>query len=357
MLSFAEILGQPTAVELLRRLLASDRVPQALLFHGPEGVGKATTAWAFAAALACERSEEVPCLDCPACALVASGNHPDCLGVGRLTRTETAKDSTRSRLSTQKPDAAEADLGSQILIDQIRTLTRLIRLRPRSASRRTFVIDPAERMGREAQNSLLKTLEEPPERSVLILVSARPYLLLPTVRSRCFSVGFSAFRTSELAAILEQRGLPREEAAARAALAAGSLGQALDLDLDARLERRQAIYEMLDLLATEPGAIQKLSAMAASLAGKDAASLVDGLELAQALLRDAARAGCAAADHGLAHADLAPGLTRLGRQLGPERAAALVVSAERLRGDLRFHTNRVLTAEALLAAVAGGPLP
>ncbi len=357
MLSFAEILGQPTVVELLRRLLASNRVPQALLFHGPEGLGKATTALTFCAALVCERSGEVPCLGCASCALAASGNHPDCLRVGRLTKTEIGKDSTRSRLATQKPDAAEADLGSQILIDQIRTLTRLIRLRPRSAPRRAVVIDPAERMGREAQNSLLKTLEEPPERSLLILVSARPYLLLPTVRSRCFSVGFSALRTSELATILEQRGFPREEAASRAALAAGSLGRALDLDLDARRERRQTIYEMLDLLAAGPAAIQKLSVMAASLAGKDAASLLDGLELAQALLRDAARVGCAAADHGLVHPDLAEGLTRLGQRLGPERAAALVDCVERLRADLRFNTNRVLTAEALLAAVAGGPLP
>ena len=356
-MSFAEILGQPTVVELLRRLLVSDRVPQAILFHGPEGVGKATTASTFSAALVCERSGDGPCLDCAGCALAASGNHPDFLRVGRLTKTEIAKDSTRSSLATQKPDAAEADLGSQILIDQIRTLTRLIRLRPRSARRRTFVIDPAERMGREAQNSLLKTLEDPPESCVLILVSARPYLLLPTVRSRCFSVGFSAFRTAELAAMLERRGLSREEAASRAALAAGSLGQALDLDLDARRERRQTIYEMLDLLTAGPAAIQNLSGMAASLAGKDAVSLLDGLQLAQALLRDAARAGCAAADHGLIHPDLAEGLTRLGQRLGPQRAAALVDSVERLRADLRFNTNRVLTAEALLAAVAGGPLP
>ena len=357
MLSFAEILGQPTVVELLRRLLASDRVPQALLFHGPEGVGKATTASTFSAALVCERSGEVPCLACAGCALAGGGNHPDFLRVGRLTRAEIGKDSTRSRLASQKPDAAEADLGSQISIDQIRTLTRLIGLRPRSARRRAFVIDPAERMGREAQNSLLKTLEEPPERSVLILVSARPYLLLPTVRTRCFSVGFSALRTPELAGMLEQRGLPPEEAAFRAALAAGSLGRALDLDLEARRERRRTIYDMLDLLTAGPEAIEKLSAMAASLAGKDAASLLDGLELAQALLRDAARAGSAAAAHGLAHPDLAEGLTRLGQRLGPERAAALVAGVERLRADLRFNTNRVLTAETLLAAVAGGPLP
>jgi hypothetical protein len=96
--------------------------------------------------------------------------------------------------------------------------------------------------------------------------------------------------------------------------------------------------------------------MAAALAGKDEPTLQDGLDLMQGLLRDAARAGADAGD-GLIHADLAPGLNDLARQLGPDRAAELVRSVERARGDLRFNTNRLLIAEALLAAVAGGPLP
>jgi hypothetical protein len=97
--------------------------------------------------------------------------------------------------------------------------------------------------------------------------------------------------------------------------------------------------------------------MAASLAGKDEPTLLDGLRLLQGLLRDAARAGSGSGDERMIHADLAQGLTDLGRRLGPERAAVLVRGVDRLRGDLRFNTNRVLIAEALLAAVAGGPLP
>ena len=104
-------------------------------------------------------------------------------------------------------------------------------------------------------------------------------------------------------------------------------------------------------------AIDKLPAMAACLAGKDVATLLDGLDMAQALLRDAAVAGCAVGNSSMVHADLAEGLSRMGRRLGPQRAAVLVDSTERLRADLRLNTNRVLTAEALLAAVAGGPLP
>jgi DNA polymerase-3 subunit delta' len=358
MMRFDEILGQPAAIEMLRGVLGTGRVPHALLFHGPEGVGKSTVARAFAAALVCERSDEAACGDCATCSLLASGNHPDFLPVGRLTRKEI-KGKETSRLATHVGDASEGELGSRILVDQVRKLNELVALRPRQSRRRVFLIDPAERMNREAQNALLKTLEEPPERSALILVSARPHLLLPTVRSRCFSVGFSALRPADLAPLLEARGIPREEVHVRAALSEGSVGQALSLDLEARRERRGEIFEMLDALSSAPAAVERLPAMAASLAGKDEPTLLDGLALLQGMLRDAARTATSeeGGDERLIHADLADALTGLGRRLGAGRAAGLVSSVERLRGDLRFNTNRVLTAEALLAAVAGGPLP
>jgi len=355
-LSFDEILAQTPAIELLRGVLGSGRVPHALLFHGPEGVGKATTAETFGAALVCTNNRDGACGSCACCSLIAAGNHPDFLRVGRLTRKEIEK-KERSRLTTQDPDAAEGDLGSQILVDQIRSLTSIVGLRPRQGRRRIFIVDPADRMNREAQNSLLKTLEEPPDHSALILVSSRPHLLLPTVRSRCFAVGFSAMRTGELTELLQKRGMARPEAAARAALSAGSLGGAIALDLDARQERRQEVLEMLETLAEGPGAIERLSTMASSLAGKDEATLTDGLDLAQGLLRDAAYSVAVDAPDKLIHADLAEALRRLGRRLGAQRAATLMSSVERLRGDLRFNTNRTLIAEALLAAVAGGPVP
>jgi DNA polymerase-3 subunit delta' len=360
LLSFDEIAGQGAAVEMLRGLLGTGRIPHALLFHGSEGVGKATAARVFAAALVCERDGELACGRCSSCSLLESGNHPDMLVVGRLTRAEIRKiDKKRGRapLASHVPDAAEGDLGAQILVDQIRKLTELVGLRPRQGRRRVFLVDPAERMNREAQNALLKTLEEPPERTVLILVSGRPHLLLPTVRSRCFSVGFADLRAEDLVAVLEAKGVPAEEAEARAALAEGSVGRALSLDLDERRERRREIYEMLETLSSGPSALEQLPAMAASLAGKDEPTLLDGLRLLQGLLRDAARAGSGSGDERLLHADLAPGLIELSRRLGSERAAVLVRSVDRLRGDLRFNTNRVLIAEALLAAVAGGPLP
>jgi DNA polymerase-3 subunit delta' len=228
---------------------------------------------------------------------------------------------------------------------------------PRIAGRRVFIVDPADRMMIQAQNALLKTLEEPPGSAVLILIAARPHLLLPTIISRSFCLPFAALRSGELADLLETRGLPRDEALARAALAEGRPGAALELDLEALRDRRDSVLSMIEALTSSPTIPADMPVMAAELAGKTEAELLEGLWLLQALLRDAARAGPQTGDPHLIHVDVSERLQRVGEQLAPLRAASLVRSVERLRADLRFNLNRMLVAESLLAAVAGGPLP
>ena len=95
MLRFDEIIGQPTAVRMLAGLRESNRIPHAMLFHGPQGVGKATIAESFSAALLCERPDDAPCGGCSSCRLLVRRNHPDYLRVGRLTKDEGQKDKTR----------------------------------------------------------------------------------------------------------------------------------------------------------------------------------------------------------------------------------------------------------------------
>jgi len=337
---FDGILGQATAIDQLRRMLERQRVPQALLFQGPEGVGKALTAHAFTAALLCTGDGPAGCGGCHACHLLESGNHPDLT----LVQRQPKKD---------RP----SELSSFITVDQIRGVSHLAGQAPRQGRRRVFIVDPAERMNTNAQNALLKTLEEPPERALIILVAARPHLLLPTVRSRCFAVGFAALASEELARLLEQRGIDPDQATIRAALAEGRPGRALGLDIDAVDGRRREVLEALERLVGAPTEVAELPAMATRLAGKDETSLTEGLDLLQGLLRDAARAAGDGKTSALVHADLAARLEQLGQRLGPQRAAAIVTSIDRLRGGLRFNLNRVLIAESLLAAVAGGPVP
>jgi DNA polymerase-3 subunit delta' len=276
--------------------------------------------------------------------MLGPGGHTDLMTVGRQPKKETASDGGKTVDAT--------DLKRFIVVDQIRRLSQLAALTPRHGKRRVFIVDPADRMNLEAQNALLKTLEEPPPRTVLILITSRPRVLLPTVRSRCFSLAFSALRTSELSMLLQRRGLSADEAATRSALSQGRPGRALEIELDKLIERREELLDTLEALAGDARRVDELPGRAGSLAGKDETTLLESLDLLQALLRDAARA--AAGAEGLIHADLEQRIRQLGERLGAERASTLVGTIDRLRGDLRLNLNRTLVAEAVLAAVAGG---
>jgi len=333
---FDSILGHESALEALEGLVKRGRLPHAMLFHGPEGVGKASVGRLLARRLLCR---DDGCGACADCRLFDIGNHPDFFGV----ELELRKDS-------------KTEYRKQIVIDQVRRLSSLAGLAPRQGAHRVFLIDPADRMNAEAQNALLKTLEEPPAPTILILIASRPQVLASTVRSRCFALGFGPLRAEDLATLLEARGFDRNEALERAALAEGRPGRAIDLDIDALRERREILLEGLEGLASRRD-IGGLPALAAALAGKDEPALQANLELLLALLRDAARAEAGDPAAALIHADLAERLARLGVTLGAPRAAALIASIDRLRNQLRFNLNRTLVAESLLAAVAGGPLP
>jgi DNA polymerase-3 subunit delta' len=166
---FERIEGQPRAVALLRRALTSGRVAHAWAFVGPAGSGRTTTALAFAQALLCPAGG---CGACRACGLTAVRQHPD-LHVIVPTPPET------------NPRGARA-----IRIGAIRELGREAALTPALGARKVFVLDDAERMTGEAPQAFLKTLEEPPARTVLILIVARVRALPATVLSRCQIVRF-----------------------------------------------------------------------------------------------------------------------------------------------------------------------
>lgn len=164
-----KIEGQPRAVELLRRALASGRLAHAYAFVGPAASGRMTTALAFAQALLCPTGG---CGTCRACAVVATRQHPD-LHVIVPTPPET------------NPRGARA-----IRIGAVRELGRQAALAPARASRKVFVLDEAERMTGEAPQAFLKTLEEPPDRTVIILILPGVRVLPATVLSRCQIVRF-----------------------------------------------------------------------------------------------------------------------------------------------------------------------
>ncbi len=199
---FTQLFGQEKAKRLLSRSLAAGRVPHAYIFKGPEGVGKRLFAGGVAAAVNCRNKERIgACGVCSSCKKFRSMNHPDF-----------------QVISPEK---------GVIKIDQIRRLTKALSYPPYESTMRVVVLEDVQTMRREAANSLLKTLEEPPENNLLILTAEASQEILATLTSRCQVVPFVQLSLDDTVTILVQRGVEREAALLLARLSEGSPGRAL----------------------------------------------------------------------------------------------------------------------------------
>ena len=216
MKTFKEIRGQEKAIAFLQGVIANERVASAYLFAGMGGIGKTTTALAFARLLNCEDPVDGDaCAQCDSCRKIFDGNHPD--------------------IHVIKPEKDKKVIG----IEQVREIERHIAFSPVSARYRVMIIDPADRMTDEAANAFLKTLEEPPPRNVFILNVRDPGDLFPTIVSRCQRVPFKPLATEHIADFLtHEEHVDAERARLVARLAEGSLGRAQRLASDELFEER-----------------------------------------------------------------------------------------------------------------------
>jgi DNA polymerase-3 subunit delta' len=233
------IVGQEGAVALLRRAVLADRIAHAYAFLGPAGVGRRLAARAFAQALLCPVRG---CGACGVCHRVAADRHPDCQVVGPTPPEDNPR-------------------GAPVLrIEQVRAIEHRAALAPLEATRKVFVLDDAERMTLPTAQALLKTLEEPPPRTVLVLVLASPRALPPTVLSRCQRVRFRPLSPAEAARVLERHGVDPAESLVLARLVQGQPGLAL---------------------AGEPGGVTARRAAALALARTPFARLAEALDAAK----------------------------------------------------------------------------
>jgi DNA polymerase III subunit delta' len=245
-----EIRGQESSVSFLRAGLARGRPHHAYLFAGPPGIGKELLARLFAQAANCEAAEERrPCGACAACNAIRRGVHPDVTWV--LPQAEAV---ARGLVSRGDLDAAPS---REIRVDEVRALSRRLSLAPAVGRRKVAIVTPAEALNERAQNTLLKTLEEPASVTTFVLVSSEPDSLLATVRSRCLRIQLTPLRAETVEALLVERGVPAAEAKKRAARSGGSLGRALELDA-AELTRREGLVRALEGAASAPDERQAL---------------------------------------------------------------------------------------------------
>ncbi|MGC8634047.1 MAG: DNA polymerase III subunit delta' [Candidatus Limnocylindrales bacterium] len=273
--------GQPVALAAVAAYARRGNPPPALLLAGPSGSGKTTLALDLAAALLCTAVDpaERPCRSCSACRRVAHGNHPD------LHRLAPSGPGRQIRIG----ERAAPEPGT------VRALVRELALAPMEGAWRVAIVEEAERMNQDAQNALLKLLEEPPPATVLMLCASDDERLLPTVRSRCVRVRLGRVPQADIADLLAGEGIADPvRAASLAALADGRPGRALALAAapEAVILQEQILRELLDL--TRLGRAERLAAAAGLLAEGDRLQAL--LDSGGAPVEDAAPADEAAGD-------------------------------------------------------------
>jgi DNA polymerase-3 subunit delta' len=293
---FRDVIGHRRLIDLLSRAVSKGSLPPSLIFTGPAGVGKRLAAVATAQALNCSNRNSADATDacgtCAACLRIARGVHPDV------------------------PLIEPGDSGA-IKVDQVRDIIDRAAYRPFEGNRRVVIIDEADVLVPQAQNALLKTLEEPPSASVFVLVTARPDMLLSTVLSRCPRLRFGRLAPDDVAAALVRMGRSESEARAIAATANGSVGRALEASGDALLEAREVAGRVLARAAGTNDPRQRLEGSkdllekTGSSGAADREQLAMHLRVMASLVRDVELLATSADRRVLANPDAQPMIARL----------------------------------------------
>ncbi len=330
---FSDILGHERPLGILRRALRAGRIAHAYLFHGPGGVGKRTVAQAFAAALLCEAPEgEEACGRCEACAKAKGGTHPDL----HLLEVPESK--------------------SRIPIEQFHTLEADLQLAAYAGRRRVAIVEPADRLSREAQHAFLKTLEEPRPDTVFILVTSRPSALIATILSRCQRIGFGSIPADALVrALVEGLGCDPERARLLAAIARGSLGRATALGQAEALEERN---EFLDVAgAAAAGILAPALAWAEGFrwTEQDRQRALELLDLLRLEARDILVLASGGRPSDLAHRDRAERIAREARRPGSaDRAGRAYARISEAQRDIQRNVNPALALQGMFSDLAPG---
>jgi DNA polymerase-3 subunit delta' len=335
----SDLLGQDAAEATLRRLVVSGRLPHAVLLSGPRGVGKATLAFRLARFLLAPDDrdpEDAAGLairpQSPVFSRIAAGGHADLLTV------ERAWDPRRRRLR------------AEIIAEDAREIAGFFRLTAAEEGWRIVILDGAEEMNRSAANAVLKILEEPPRRGLLLLVSHSPGQLLPTIRSRCMRLPLPALEEGVVRQLLAryQPEIAAADAAALAALSGGSIGRALELAAAGGLDLYRALLGLLNQVpAIDPEAAHAFADRLARTEAEEAAGVAEEL-LGQFLGRLAADM----ARRRLGEAEIVPGEAAAMRRLGGHAEAArwAILRGEIDSGFARAEGLNLDRKQALLSA-------
>jgi len=331
-MSFKDVLGHSMPMELLKRGMISHKGAQSYLFLGSDGIGKKWVALQFAKALNClERDDQAAdaCDRCLSCRKINDGLHPDVLVLEPEHQT--------------------------LKVDQVRQMQRDLAYKPYEGSSRVCILAGADRMAPNMSNILLKTLEEPPLHTVLILLANNSRRILPTIVSRCQLIRFNALPVSVVAKWLaEQKGLPEWEAHLLASLSEGSPGKALELQGDiGQIPRKKLLMEWVGV---DPIPFEEIERWVEALPS-DRGDLVSLLEVVKTLVRDLVMAKIGMSHCELIHGDLREDIIATASKL---RLLTLLRRMDGLHrtlldvSPLRGNANTKLALEAMMLSWAQG---
>ncbi|HYJ84978.1 MAG TPA: DNA polymerase III subunit delta' [Pyrinomonadaceae bacterium] len=348
-----QLAGNDRVKALLRRTLEAGRLPGAMLFTGEEGVGKKLFALEIARALNCRTPRGVE----------GCGGCPPCVRTGRFNYPQSAEsDDWKGIIWTDHPDVGMVVAPKRLLlVDQMRQIEREANFRPYEGKARMFLIEDADKLNDSSANALLKVLEEPPDTAHIVLLTSRPAMLLPTVRSRCQMIRFSPLKPQEIETYLVENKLAvAADARSRARLARGSLGRAVDQDFDEYTSQREAMLRVLKSLATgdDRGELLKSAEDLNSAAFKD--EYEARLDILETLIRDAWMLAINAAPEIVVNEDLLGQLKQIAKSLDSVRPARWISQIEEMREQLVVNINRKASTDALfltMAATSASELP
>jgi len=320
---FNTIVGHEQPKRFLQAALESGRLAHALLFHGEERIGKRLVAKVLAQAVNCEleppMSPPDACGVCRSCHQIASGTHPD---VTILTATSGKGETEQTR-----------EIESRFIY------------RPLVGTRKIVILDNADLLRQEAANALLKTIEEPPPDSLIILVSSRPDSLLPTIRSRCQDIRFAPLPIATVKEVLQRRrGLSEPDAQFLAMISGGRLGLALEADAAALRAERAAFLELVGREALE--SVGGLFEVCAGVAKSEQAEAA--LEWLATWFRDLALVKTGSDRARLINMDCMEELDRLAARLPLDKILELAGCVESMEKGLERNLNKQLMLEGLL---------
>jgi DNA polymerase-3 subunit delta' len=324
--TFGSFLGNAPVVHIVRRALDRNRLPHALIFAGPSGVGKRTFALLVAQRINClSPAGEDACGACRSCLKIIAGNHPDIREI--------------------KPE------GAVIRIEQIRALINEVNFEPFEGGYRFAVLDPADQMKNETANSLLKTLEEPPSKTYFILITSNPYSLLPTIRSRCRLLQFGGLPQQEIEEyLLAVQKFDSKEAELAAFFSNGSLGTALSFDSQHYRKVRKQALVFVQLLLSASSRFTEASRLSA-VESKDKDGFQLWMESVMALLQDVYFARIAPERMG--QRDIVDELNQLASSVPRARIVSAIEAMKTLKKQLVHNVNRQIALESIYLSRQG----